>query len=95
MKNGKVQKKNRHRLSPDVYCHDTGEIVLQRNGPAKGFYHAVSVSDVKRFIAIIPDWDVLSHKLRAIILTSGGDWCFGRYNNAGVIKLDAWPKNES
>ena len=95
VKGGKVQKKNRAASSPDVYLHDFDSIVVQRIRPAKGFYHAVTPTDVRRFIRLIPDWDVVAAGIRAVILTPGDDDCYGRYHNAGIVKLDAWPRDES
>ena len=87
-----MQKKNRTALSPDIYEHDFDRIVFQRIRPAKGYYHPVSVTDLKRFIGIVPDWQEASAQVRAIVLTSGHTWRAGSYNEVGVIKLDAWPK---
>jgi hypothetical protein len=92
VKGGKVQKKNRQELSPDIYEHDFEHIVFQRMRPLKGYYHAVTVTDVKRFIAIVPDWEEVAANVRAIVLTPGHPWRAGSYNEVGVIKLDAWPK---
>lgn len=94
VKDGKVQKKNRHALSPDIYEHEFDSLVVKRLRPSKGYYHAVSPTDVRRFIALIPDWAEASEGIKAIVFTPGGDWAYGRYNNAGIIKLDAWPKVE-
>jgi hypothetical protein len=91
---GKTQKKNRTALSPDIYEHDFESLVVQRIRPAKGFYHAITPTDVRRFVSIIPDWEHVSAGIRAVVLTPGNDHCFGRYNNVGIIKLDAWPKDE-
>lgn len=93
VRDGKVQKKNRTASSPDYYIHDSESLVIHRLRPKEGFYHAVSVTDVRRFIALIPDWDVAAQSVRAVVLTPGDDYCYGRYNNAGIIKLDAWPKH--
>ncbi|RYG23660.1 hypothetical protein EON82_13340 [bacterium] len=95
VRGGKTRKKNRTALSPDIYEHEFDRLVVQRIRPAKGHYHAVSPTDVRRFAALIPDWETVSEGIRAVVLTPGGDDCFGRYHNAGVIKLDAWPKVET
>src|SRR4051794_30495920 len=89
VKGGTVQKKNRTALSPDIYVHAFDSLVIQRERPQRGFYHAVSPTDVRRWIARIPDWNSTSSGIEAVVLTSGGDYCFGRYNNAGIVKLDA------
>jgi hypothetical protein len=95
VKGGKVQKKNRQALSPDIYEHDFEHIVFQRKRPAKGYFHPVSITDLKRFIDLIPDWEEAATKVRAIVLTPGHVWRAGQYDEVGVIKLDAWPKEET
>lgn len=92
VRGGKVQKKNRTALSPDIYVHEPEILVVHRTRPSKGFYHVVSPSDVRRFVGIIPDWDASGQGIRAVVLTPGGDDCYGRYNSVGIVKLDAWPK---
>jgi hypothetical protein len=62
--------------------------------PAKGYYHPVSITDVKRFIGIVPDWEEAAANVRAIVLTPGDAWVAGTYYDEGVIKLHAWPKLE-
>jgi len=94
VKAGKVQKKNRTALSPDIYEHDFERIVFHRMRPMKGYYHPVSVTDLKRFIRLIPDWDESFADIRAVVLTSGHEWRAGLYDVRSVIKLDAWPKEE-
>jgi hypothetical protein len=94
VRDGTTQKKNRTTVSPDVYVHEFDSLVVQRIRPAKGFYHAVTPTDIRRFVRLIPDWARVAEQVKAVILTPGGDDCYGRYNNAGIIKLDAWPKNE-
>jgi hypothetical protein len=91
---GKTQKKNRTALSPDVYVHQFESLVVQRVRPIRGSYHAVTPTDVRRFVSIIPDWDEVAAGIKAVILTPGGDDAYGRYNNVGIIKLDAWRRDE-
>ncbi len=95
VRGGKTQKKNRTSLSPDIYVHDFDSLVIQRLRPSKGFYHAVTPTDIRRFASLIPDWEEASEGIKAVVLTPGGDYCYGRYNNAGIIKLDAWPREET
>lgn len=93
VKGGKVQKKNRQALSPDIYEHDFEELVVIRQRPAKGYFHAVTPTDVRRWVRRIGDWTQIAPTVKAVVLTPGGDWCYGRYNNAGIIKIDAWPRS--
>lgn len=87
-----MRKKNRTVLSPDIYVHEPDELLIKRTRPIAGHFHAVSATDVRRFVRLIDDWEEVASAVRAVILTPGGDYCYGRYNNAGIIKLDAWPK---
>ena len=94
VRRGKVQKQNRTALSPDVYEQELAEFVFRRDRPLKGWYHPASIRDVQRFMSVIPDWQRLSMGLRAVILRSGNWWRYGQYNTAGVIGLEAWPRDE-
>jgi hypothetical protein len=91
--NGRVQKKNSTRCSPDYYFDPQPEIVIDRRKPGPGARHLLSVEDIRRYIGLIPEWGRLSEGLNAIVLTPYDDNSFGRYNELGVIKLSAWPRS--
>ena len=89
VKDGRVQRKNRHRPSGfDGY-------VLDRESPGRDSHHVVSKRDVQAFIDIIPDWDRYSERLERIVLASRSDSCDGAYEfyhreETGAIFLHAW-----
>jgi hypothetical protein len=92
VKNGRVQRKNRHR--------PTGHegFVLHRESPAPGFRHVVTKRDVLAFIDIVPDWPRFSERLERIVLNRGDDDCDGFYRfydreETGAIFLNAWPED--
>jgi len=89
VKDGRVQRKNRHRPTG----HDG--YVLDRESPGRGFRHVVSKRDVQAFIDIVPDWHRLSERLERIVLASPSDRCDGQYafyhrEETGAIFLHAW-----
>ena len=89
VKNGRVQRKNRNRLTG----HDG--YVLDRESPGRGFRHVVSKRDVQSFIDIIPGWDRYSERLERIVLASRSEGCDGMYEfyhreETGAIFLHAW-----
>jgi len=91
VKDGRVQKKNRHRPTG----HDG--YVLDRESPGRGFRHTVSKRDVQGFIDIIPDWPRYSERLERILLASGENDFWGRSTfyyreETGTIWLVAWPE---
>jgi hypothetical protein len=89
VKDGCVQRKNRHRPTG----HDG--FVLDRESPGREFRHVVSKRDVQAFIDIVPDWHRLSERLERIVLSSRGDGADGVHvfyhrEETGAIFLHAW-----
>src|SRR4051794_1699487 len=89
VKNGHVQRKNRHRPTG----HDG--YVLDRESPGRDFRHVVSKRDVQVFIDIIPDWGRLSERLERIVLAGHSADCDGAHEfyhreETGAIFLNAW-----
>jgi len=89
VKDGRVQRKNRHR--------PTGHAgyVLDRESPGREFRHVVSKRDVQAFIDIIPDWPRLSKRLERIVLASRRDGWDGAHEfyhreETGAVFLHAW-----
>jgi hypothetical protein len=89
VKDGRVQRKNRHR--------PTGHegYVLDRESPGRESRHVVSKRDVQAFVDIIPDWHRFSERLERIVLASRrGDWDgaheFYHREETGAIFLHAW-----
>ena len=89
VKDGRVQRKNRHRPTG----HDG--YVLDRESPGRGFRHVVSKRDVQAFIDIVPDWRCFSERFERIILARRSDACDGAHEfyhreETGAIFLHAW-----
>jgi hypothetical protein len=92
VKNGRVQPKNRNRLTSHSSC------VIDRESPGHGFQHVVTKADLQAFLDIIPDWERYSERLERIVLAAPGDHCDGLYEffhreESGVIYLHAWSKD--
>jgi len=92
VKNGKVQKKNNHKLTPDYWNTKQSEIQIVVEKPGKGFKHFLKKRDLIDFLTLIPNWDRLSEDLNSIILEQGGSDYFGLYYQRGVICISAWEK---
>lgn len=91
---GQVDRKSRSTLS------EVNGYWIRRKPAGKGYTHVVSRRQLEKFIALIPDWSRLSHRLRGILLQEGegdafGYHCFSRRLQAGVIALCAWPSELS
>ena len=92
VKDGRVQRKNRHRPTG----HDG--YVLDRESPGRGFCHVATKRDVQEFINIIQEWQRFSERLERIILASWSDRFDGQYvfyhrEETGAIFLHAWPED--
>jgi len=90
VKDGRVQRKNRHR--------PTGHngYILDRESAGRGFHHVVTKRDVQAFIDIIPEWQRFSERLERIVLASHNNQDDGAHEffhreETGAIFLHAWP----
>lgn len=84
VKNGKVQRKNRHlptRSGP----------LIRREQPGSGFRHVVRKNDIAKFIGLLPGWDELSVGLHEIILAAGDKNTAG-WHRPGVVAICAWER---
>lgn len=90
VRDGKVSRKNRTELSNHYMQLQQDELVIDRQRPGPGHKHYLTIADVKRFIAILPDWDSLSVGLDAVVLAEASDcmgWCC-----PGVVAVCAWER---
>lgn len=91
VKNGRVQKKNRHTFSGHLAC------TIDRESPGRGYRHVLSKRDVLDFINIIPDWESFAHRLERITLSGpcDHDGCHTFYHReeSGCICLHAWEED--
>ena len=89
VKNGVVQRQNNWELTPNYWCSEQPQLVIDRLRPGNGYRHLLTQEDVRRFISIIPNWVEHSRGLNAVTLAPGYKDYFGYYN-PGVISLCAW-----
>jgi hypothetical protein len=89
---GRVLRKNRHATTaPDHYALGSA-LQIVRHAPGPGRVHVVDEHDIRRFLALLPDWATLGRGIRAIVL-GGGDGDFdGCYRHDGVVFLRSWPR---
>jgi hypothetical protein len=64
-------------------------VVRQR--PGGGFRHVLHASHLRSFLAILPDWDVLSRDLDRIVLAPGSELRDG-WHRSGTVAVCAWPR---
>lgn len=93
VKNGRVQKKNRHDFTPNYWNTRQAELQFDTLKPGKGYKHFLNKSDIKRFLEILPNWKEIDIELDAILLSEGGG-PDGWYHD-GKIAICAWPKDRT
>src|SRR3954462_13679058 len=90
VRDGRVLKKHNWRLDPgDYHALAQTEIRLDRRRPPDGSRHLITIAELRRFLALLPDWDEVAVGLDAIVLDSATDcagWC-----GPGVVAICAWP----
>src|SRR5688572_18430722 len=74
---------------PDAALMSPVPVVRQR--PGAGFRHILRASQVRSFLAILPDWDLLSRDLDRIVLAAGSDLRDG-WHRSGTVAVCAWPR---
>lgn len=93
VKDGRVQKKNRHTPTPNYWNTRQTELQVDIEKPGKGYKHFLKKRDIIKFLQILPNWEELNIELDAVILAEGGG-PDGWYNN-GVIAICAWEKEKT
>ena len=93
VRDGKVTRKNRTELSNHYSQVRQSETVIDRLRPGDGFKHYLIIDDVRRFIALLPDWNQLSVGLDAIVLDKGGDGMGWHWD--GVVAVCAWERHHT
>lgn len=91
VKNGKVQKKNRHTETENYWNTRQDTLQIDKESPGKGYKHFLKKADIIEFLEILPNWNEIEIELDAILLAQGGG-ADGWYND-GVIGICAWDKN--
>lgn len=91
VKTGTVRKKNRWDATPNYYNTPLAYPVFDKEKPGRGYVHLIKRKELSRFVSIVPEWDILSKGLNAVVLTSGDNdgmgWC-----HKGVIGICAWER---
>ncbi|MDF1697573.1 MAG: hypothetical protein P1U56_17140 [Saprospiraceae bacterium] len=91
---GMPQRKNNHKLTPNYWNSSQDSIQIDEEKPGKGYKHFLKKKDVLRFIKLIPNWNIVSQHLNAIVLANGQLDVDGLYFNNGVICISAWEKEQ-
>ncbi len=88
VKNGKVQKKNRHEPTENYWNTRQDELQIDIEKPGKGYKHFLKKRDIIKFLQLLPNWEELNVELDAVILAEG-DGNDGWYDD-GVLAICAW-----
>ena len=93
VKNGRVQKKNQYRLTPNYWNTHQDVLQIDIEKPGKGYKHFLKKRDIIKFLQVLPNWEELNIELNAVILAEGGgpDGWYSR----GVITICAWEKEKT
>ncbi|UCE60992.1 MAG: hypothetical protein JSU63_04420 [Phycisphaerales bacterium] len=90
VRDGTVQRKNRHAPTPDYYNTPQEIPVLDRERPGKDHRHLIRKKHLIDFISILPDWDELSVGLDAIVLAH--EEGINGWHRPGIVAVCAWPR---
>lgn len=90
VRDGRVQRKNNWKRSPDCYSVPQLVPAIDRRRPGPGHRHLLLKRDIERFVRLIPDWDKLAVGLHVIVLDCGTRDCYG-WHYWGEIGICAWP----
>ena len=91
VRNGRVQRKNRHAKTPHYFHTEMASLVIDRQRPGAGCRHVVRKEHVRRFVQLLPEWNELSRGLNAIVLANGNSDCMG-WHHPGVVAICAWDR---
>ncbi|MGC3944677.1 MAG: hypothetical protein QM762_09170 [Chryseolinea sp.] len=92
VKDGKVQKKNRHEETPNYWNTRQSVLQIDIESPGKGYKHFLKKRDIVQFLEILPHWEEIKIEFDAILLARGNGRSDGWYVN-GVVGICAWDKN--
>ena len=93
VRDGRVQKKNNWKVDHrNLSAVEPRQVEIVRRAPGEGYRHVVTVSDVRTFLDLLPDWEELAIGLRGILLGTDDDTddCMGWYGPPGLIGICAW-----
>lgn len=92
VKTGTVQRKNRWSVTPKYRNAGRNYPVFDKERPGAGYRHLIRKKELCRFVDIVPEWDVLSKDLDAVVLSAGAYDHLG-WHNQGVIGICAWERD--
>lgn len=92
VKDGRVQKKNRHELTPNYWNTRQDTLQVDIEPPGKGYKHFLKKRDIVAFLEILPHWEEIAIEFDAILLARADGRTNGWYIN-GVVGICAWDKN--
>ncbi len=92
VRDGKVQRKNRWKPTPNCYNVEQPVPVIDRQRPGWGYRHLVRKDDLRKFIRLVPEWEEISVGLNVLILATGGDETLG-WHSAGRVAICAWDRS--
>jgi hypothetical protein len=90
VRDGRVQRKNNWRPTPDYFGEP--QVDISRLRPGTGFRHFVRCSDVYSFVHLLPDWGKLRTRLNQILLIAGSNSIFG-WHRPGKVAICALPRD--
>jgi hypothetical protein len=95
VRDGRVQRKNHWVVDKgDYHAWRQDEIRLDRRDPGPGFRHVLTIPQLRRFLELLAEWELVPASLDAIVLDRGSpDGLIGWYLD-GVIGLCAWPMED-
>ena len=91
VRNGKVRRKNRWAPTPNCYNTVQPVPVIDRQRAGWGYRHLVRKDDMRRFVALIPNWHELAAGLNVLILSRGRYDLFG-WHRPGRVAICAWER---
>lgn len=71
VKGGRVQKKNRHALTPNYWNTRQDILQIDIESPGKGYNHFLKKRDIIEFLEILPNWKEINIEFDAILLAEG------------------------
>lgn len=89
---GKVQRKNRWSRTPTYYNTPQQYPLIDRRKPGLGYRHILRQQDVRRFLALLPDWKEISVGLNAVVLAPGEENLDG-WHVPRVVAVCAWDRD--
>lgn len=93
VQDGRVQKKQNWTLAEgDYFARTQAEIRIDRRDPGKGYRHLLTISQLRTFLGLLPDWDDVAIGLDAIVLDTRTRPDTLGLHSEGVVSVCAWER---